>query len=217
VVGGRIWPDRHRCGCWRPCQRGAEAHSITRLVGRAARWNGERSNWVAAPLCWWPSPETSTEHPAKSEGMICPIALQRGRGCYLLNAPAQPKHDSRPGALGCCFLTELIFQAPLESLGTGFLVFGCGGIRKYGGESPQFPVNSRSGPGILAYWHLPHPVIESTTIGGPQLNTKPRPLQRATLVAIGRESNTSRDIVDQTRLSLNGLTLPRQVSTRNVA
>jgi hypothetical protein len=55
--------------------------------------------------------KASSEHSAKSEGMICPITLWRGRGCYLLNTPPQPKHDARPCPVGCCFLTEVLLQA----------------------------------------------------------------------------------------------------------
>jgi hypothetical protein len=109
--------------------------------------------------------EAVTKHPAKSEGMIGPIALWRGRGCYLLKTLAQPKHDAGPGprgALGRCFFTQLFFQASLESLGIGFFVFGCGWVREYGCKSSQFPVNGSSRSCILAYWHLLRPVIEST-------------------------------------------------------
>jgi len=42
-------------------------------------------------------------------------------------------------------------------------VFGCGWVQEHGGKTSQFPVNSRSRPRILAYWHLPHPAIKSTT------------------------------------------------------
>jgi len=97
--------------------------------------------------------------------MVCPIAFWRGRGCYLLNTLAQPKHDAGPhplGPLGCCFLTQLFFQASLEPLGVGSLVFGCCWVQEYGGKSPQFPVNGSSRSRSLAYWHVPGPVIEST-------------------------------------------------------
>jgi hypothetical protein len=54
--------------------------------------------WPGCDSVCWPLPlETSTEHSAKSEGMICPIALSRGRGCHPLNTPAQPKHDVPSG------------------------------------------------------------------------------------------------------------------------
>jgi hypothetical protein len=118
-----------------------------------------RLQLVCRPL----SLETSTEHSTKSEGMICPIALWRGRGCHLLNTPAQPKHDVRPSPLGCCFLTELLFYASLEPFGIGFLVLGCGWVREYCGKSSQFPQNSLNRPRLLAYWLLPHPAIESPT------------------------------------------------------
>jgi hypothetical protein len=42
-------------------------------------------------------------------------------------------------------------------------VFGRGWVQENGGKGTQFPVNSRSRPRILAYGHLPHPAIESTT------------------------------------------------------
>jgi hypothetical protein len=48
-----------------------------------------------------------------------------------------------------------------KPLGIGFLVFGCGWVQEYGGMSSQFPLNSRSRLRVLAYWHLPHPAIES--------------------------------------------------------
>jgi hypothetical protein len=91
--------------------------------------------------------------------MIGPIAFWRGRGCYLLNAPAQPKHDARPCPLGRRVLAEVILQALLEPLCIGPLVFGCGRVQEYGAKSPQFAVNSRSRPCILAYWPL-HPTME---------------------------------------------------------
>src|SRR5258708_39328036 len=102
------------------------------------------SSTLAATRCWPLPLETSTEHSAKSKGVICPIGLWRGRGCYLLNALAQPKHDSGPFPLGCCFVTQLLFQASLEYLCIGFLVFGCGWVQEHGGKTSQFPVNSRS-------------------------------------------------------------------------
>ena len=122
------------------------------------------ASWLQL-LCWWLPLETSTEHSAKSKGTICPIALWSGGGCYLLNASAQSKHDSRPYPFGWCFLMELRFQASLEHLGIGFLVFSCGWVQEYGSKSSQFPANCLSRPRILAYWHLPHPAIESTTTG----------------------------------------------------
>jgi hypothetical protein len=72
---------------------------------------------------------TSADNSAKSKGVICPIALCRARGSYLPHSPAQPKHDSRPRALGCRFLTKLRFQAALEYLGVGFLVYCRGGSK----------------------------------------------------------------------------------------
>src|SRR4051812_10978565 len=114
----------------------------------------------------WPLPlEAVTKHSAKSEGVIGPVALWGGVRCHLLNTLAQPKHDTCPhplGPRGCRFWTKLFFQASLEPLGVGFLVFGCGWVREYGGKSSQFPVNGSSRSRILAYWHLPRPVIEST-------------------------------------------------------
>jgi hypothetical protein len=114
----------------------------------------------------WPLPlEAFSEHSAESEGMIGPIALWSGLGCYLLNALAQPKHDACPhplGRLGCWFLTQLLFQASLEPLGVGFLVFGCGWVQEYGAKSSQLPFDSSSRSSILAYWHLPRPVIGAT-------------------------------------------------------
>jgi hypothetical protein len=131
--------------------------------------------------------ETSAEHSAKSEGMICPIALGRGRGCHLLNAPAQPKHDPGPCPFGCCVRSELLFQASLEPPGIGFLVFGGGRVQEYGGKSSQFPVNSRGRPCIFAYWHLPHPAIESTATGRAQACVEgcaePKPEPRSTPTA----------------------------------
>jgi hypothetical protein len=62
-------------------------------------------------------------------------------------------------------LTDLRFETSLERLGIGFLVFGCGWIREHGSKSSQFPANSLTRPRILAYWHLRHPAIESTTAG----------------------------------------------------
>src|SRR6266853_1689053 len=113
---------------------------------------GGRTPWqqlLCRPLPF----ETSTEHSAQSEGMICPIALWSGRGCHLLDAPAQPKHEARPCPLRCCVLIELLFQASLEPLGIGFLVLGCGRVQEYGGKSSQFPANSLSRPRILADRH----------------------------------------------------------------
>jgi hypothetical protein len=107
----------------------------------------------SAGICWRRPLET-TEHSAEPECVIRPIILWRGRGFYLPDTPAQPKHDAGPCPLGCWFLIELIFQALLEPLGIRFLVFGCGRVQEYRGKSPQFPVNGRSRPGILAYWHL---------------------------------------------------------------
>jgi hypothetical protein len=80
--------------------------------------------------------ETSPEHSAKSEGMIRPVTLWSGRGCYLLSTPPQPKHDAWPCPLGCCFLTEVLLQALLEPLGISLLVFGCGWVQEYVGQSP---------------------------------------------------------------------------------
>jgi hypothetical protein len=56
--------------------------------------------------------EPSSKHSAKSEGMICPVALwtRRRRGLLgLLNRPAHPIHNVRPRPLGCRFLAELLF------------------------------------------------------------------------------------------------------------
>jgi hypothetical protein len=89
--------------------------------------------------------------------MIGPVALWRGRSCGLLdvlNCPAQPKHHVRPCPLGRCFRSEPLFQAYLERLGIGSLVFGCGWIRKHGGNGSQFPLNSRGKPRLLADRHL---------------------------------------------------------------
>jgi len=98
---------------------------------------------------------SSTDNSAKSKGMICPIALCRARRSYLPNAPTQPKHDSRPRALGRCFLTKLRFQAALEYLGIGFLVFCRRGVQEHGGKRSQFPTNSFGRGRIVDYWHLP--------------------------------------------------------------
>src|SRR5450631_1488859 len=68
--------------------------SVTNCMPRGPRWR--------LPL------ETSTEHSSKSEGMIRPVTLWSGQGFYLLNTPAQPKHDARPCPLGCCVLTEVL-------------------------------------------------------------------------------------------------------------
>ena len=90
--------------------------------------------------------------------MIGPNALWRGRGSYLLNAPAQPKHDAGPrprGALGRCFFTQLFFQASIEPLGVGFLVFGCGWVREPAYNSRI--ASARSGRG-LAEEVAPHAV-----------------------------------------------------------
>src|SRR5262252_8543765 len=78
----------------------------SRLVALETRERGKRGETHAC----WPLPiETSTEHSAESKGVICPIGLWRGRGCYLLNTLAQPKHDFGPFPRGCCFMTELLF------------------------------------------------------------------------------------------------------------
>jgi hypothetical protein len=125
-----------------------------RIPARTGGWGGWR-----LPL------EAVTQHSAETEGMIGPIALWRGRGSHLLNTLAQPKHEAGPrprGAFGRCFFSQLFFQASLEPLGVGFLVFGCGSVREHGGKSSQFPVNSSSRSRVLAYWHWPRPVIEST-------------------------------------------------------
>ena len=68
--------------------------------------------------------------------MIRPVTLWSGQGFYLLNTPAQPKHDARPCPLGCCFLTEVLLQALLEPLGIGLLVFGRGWVQEYSGKGP---------------------------------------------------------------------------------
>jgi hypothetical protein len=90
--------------------------------------------------------KSSTDYSAESKCMIRPIALSRARRSYLPNSPAQPKHDSRPRALGCCFLTELCFQAALEYLGIGFLVFCRGGVQEHGSKRSQFSANGFSRP-----------------------------------------------------------------------
>jgi hypothetical protein len=100
---------------------------------------------------------TSADNSAKSKGVICPIALCRARGSYLPHSPAQPKHDSRPRALGCRFLTKLRFQAALEYLGVGFLVYCRGGVQEHGSNRSQFSANGFSRPRTVAYWHLPLP------------------------------------------------------------
>ena len=105
------------------------------------------ASWLQL-LCWGLPLETSTEHSAKSKDTICPIALWSGGGCYLLNAPAQSKHDSRPYPFGWCFLMELRFQVSLETL-HWLLVFSCGWPRirqqelAISGELPQQTSHSR--------------------------------------------------------------------------
>jgi hypothetical protein len=89
--------------------------------------------------------------------MIRPIPLWGGRGCHLLNTPAQLKHDVRPCSLGYRLPIELILQPPLEPLSIGFLIFGRGWVQENRGKSSQLPVNGRGSPGVFAYWHLLHP------------------------------------------------------------
>lgn len=141
--------------------------SIVRLDGHPRDQRNIRRGWHMRPsslaaLLFSSLPlETPSEHSAKSKRMMCPIGLGRGRRCHLFNTPAQPKHDANARPVGFWFLTELLFQTSLEFLCIGFLVFSCGWVREHGSKTTQFPVNSRSRPCTLAYWHLPHPVAET--------------------------------------------------------
>ncbi len=142
-------------------------------------WGTRRSNrrgfsgiWSCRPLLLEPSAKRS----AKSKGMIGPVALLRGRSRGLLdvlNCPAQPKHHICPCPFGWCFRSEPLFQAYLERLGIGSLVFGCGWIREHGGNGSQFPMNSRGKPRLLADWHLRYPAVGSSSTGRAQSSTKP--------------------------------------------
>jgi hypothetical protein len=106
------------------------------------------------------------EHFAKSEGMVCPISLWRGRG-YLLNTPPQSKHDpsmppqvlppDRGAPLGAWHSPSRVRLPPGPR------------IRR---QEPAIAVNSRSRPCILAYCHLLHPAIEPAPLDVHNLNTK---------------------------------------------
>lgn len=99
--------------------------------------------------------KTFTKQSAKSEGVICPVALWRGLGCYVFHLPAQPKHKTRPFPLWGCFLRELLFQADLEPFRIGSLGFGCGWVQEHRTQSSQLPTNRLRRARTPGYRHLP--------------------------------------------------------------
>src|SRR5262245_55817367 len=117
------WADSVPVCMISPAARKAMPNATPRYLMRLAsamsvsfsEWNCLSAHGSCRPLPF----KALTEHLAKLEGAIRPVAVSRRRRPYLLRRPAQPKHDVGPFPLGHlplrhCFLPELLFQAGLE-------------------------------------------------------------------------------------------------------